>query len=90
MSELLRKLFHEKKPHAEGSGSVGVLVALTSPPDDSCLARLEKIGLTVTSVVGNKLTGEIAAEDIETLEADVSVVELERSVQLEPTEEGGE
>jgi hypothetical protein len=64
-----------------------VLVSLKAAPDDSCLAGLQEIGLTVKSVAGNKLTGEIASEQLSKLEEHTSVKEVERSVQLKPTDD---
>ena len=59
MTDSLRRLFDANKPHREESDKTKVLVSLNASPDDSCLAALQEIGLTVKSVVGNKLTGEI-------------------------------
>ena len=87
MTESSRKLFHANKPHREESDLIKVLVSLKAPPDHLCLAGLEEIGLKVTSVNGNKLTGEIASKFLTKLEEHASVTEVERSVMLNPADE---
>ncbi len=85
MTDSLRKLFHANKLHREESDIIKVLVSLKASPDDSCLAGLQGIGLTVKSVEGNKLTGEIASKHLSKLKEHVNVTEVERSVKLKPT-----
>ncbi len=86
MTESSRKLFLTNKLHPEESDSIKVLVSLKAPPDDLCLTGLKEIGLKVTSVKGNKLTGEIASKFLTNLEQHESVTEVERSVMLKPTD----
>ncbi len=88
MSDSLRNLFHQNKLQREESNSIKVLVSLKASPDDSCLAGLREIGLSVTSVEGNKLTGEIDSNQVSKLEAHAHVSEVERSVKLSPTASG--
>jgi hypothetical protein len=85
MTNLLRKLFQAEKMGQEESRTINVLVSLKAPPDDLCLAELQKIGLMVNLVEGNKLIGKIVPAQLSKLENYVSVVEVERSVQLRPT-----
>lgn len=87
MTESSRKLFHAHKLHRGESGNIKVLVSLNAPPDDLCLAGLEEIGLKVTSVKANKLTGEIASKLLTKLEQHANVIEVERSVLLKPTDD---
>ncbi len=87
MTDSLRKLFDANKPHREESDKTKVLVSLKASPDDSCLAALQEIGLTVKSVVGNKLTGEIESKLLSKLQQHANVAEVERSVRLKPTDD---
>ena len=86
MTDSLRKLFDANKLHRE-SDTVKVLVSLNASPDDSCLAGLQDIGLTVKSVERNKLIGEIASKNLSKLEKHANVLEVERSVKLKPTDD---
>ena len=87
MTDLLRKLFHAKKLHKEESDTINVLVSLNALPDDLCLADLQEIGLTVKTLLGNKLTGEIASKHLSKLKEHANVTEVERSVKLKPTDD---
>ena len=86
MTNSLRKLFDSNKLHGGKPDSIRVLVSLKSVPDDSCLGSLQRIGLTVEAVNGNKLTGEISSEFLAELEQHDTVLEVERSVTLKPTD----
>ncbi len=87
MSHSLRNLFHAKKMRREESEIIRVLVSLSVSPDGSCLASLKDTGLTVTSVVGDKLIGKIASKQLPTLERHPDVVHVECSVILKPTDD---
>ena len=73
--------------HREESDTIKVLVSLKDSPDEACLASLQEIGLTVKSVKGNKLTGEIESRHLSKLEEHDNVTEVERSVKLKPTDD---
>lgn len=87
MSKSLRKLFDENKLHSKENGTINVLVSLNSVPSDSCLNSLKTLGLSVSSVTKNLLTGEISSEFLEKLQAHDSVVEVEQSVPLKTKKE---
>lgn len=85
MAGPLRILFDEGKLNAEDDQIVRVLVSLKYPPDEACLASVKMKGLYVRSINGNKLVGEISRQHIATLERHDAVVDVERSVKLQPT-----
>ena len=86
MDNPLRKLFDSHKLHGENADVIKVLVSLKSVPDDSCLASLQKIGLTVKAANANKLAGEISSQALADLEQHDAVIDVERSVTLKPTD----
>jgi hypothetical protein len=64
-------------------GRVRVLVELAGPsPGAEVLERLKKLGLAVDRIVGNKVTGSIAPNQLPNLERDASVRTVERSSKL--------
>ncbi len=86
MTDSLRKLFNTNKLHGEKAEPIKVLISLKSVPDDSCLRSLQKIGLIVEAVEGNKLIGEIRPQLLAKLEQHDAVIDVERSVKLKPTD----
>jgi hypothetical protein len=67
------------------SAPVQVLVDLTTRTvEPSCLGHLEDLGLTVSRVIGNKVLGTIAGENLAALRDDSAVAEVEISSQLRP------
>ena len=85
MSESLRNFFHKSKLHQDESSTIKVLVSLKSSPNEKCLAGLRDVGLSVKSVEGNKLIGEIDSTQLTKLQEHIDVREVERSVMLKPT-----
>ncbi len=84
MTDSLRKLFAEKMHRGKGD-TISVLVSLKNSPDDSCLASLQKTGLKVKAVEGNKLAGQIVQQRLSELKNHIDVNEVELSVKLKPT-----
>lgn len=67
------------------STPVQVLVDLaTRTVEPGCLGHLEDLGLTVDQVIGNKVLGTIAGENLSALRDDSAVAEVEISAQLQP------
>ena len=62
MTRSLRKLFDSQKQRRESSESVKVLVTLDSAAKDTILESLRELGLRVTAVTGNKLTGDVSSD----------------------------
>lgn len=90
MSDLLRKLFHANKTHQVESDSIKVLISLAAAADDTCLNKLKGLGLEVTQSTGNKLMGKIAPGLLPKLESQSEVLEVERSVTLNPLSDESE
>jgi hypothetical protein len=84
MSADLEKILRSQQ--AGGTpATVKVLVALAqAKPSQALLGRLERLGLTVESAVGNKLTGSIPRDRLAALRRDSDVSEVEESVRLGP------
>ena len=85
MSDSLRNFFNKNKLHQEETDTIKVLVSLKSSPDNECLAGLRDVGLSIKSVEGNKLIGEIESKQLTELQRHIDVQEVERSVKLRPT-----
>lgn len=62
-----------------------VLAALNTPRlDDPTRVRLERAGLSVDRVIGNKVIGTAAPADLDAVRADPAVAEVETSMPLRP------
>ncbi len=80
----LKKMLRASNEGLIRQGRVGVVVSLGAPPGEGCLVRMQKLGLTINRVIGNKVLGSIDADRIRSLKEDAKVVEVELSVVLEP------
>lgn len=66
-----------------GAGRVRVLVELaTRSPTDADRLHLAELGLEIERTIGNKVVGEIAESELETLRRDDLVRAVERSEKL--------
>jgi hypothetical protein len=88
MSLTPREILRATRPgdaRPKGPEPVNVLIALNQPrPDQACRDRLTGIGLSIKSVVDNKIVGTIPATRVDELKADPCVAEVETSVALRP------
>ena len=87
MSTPLRKLFDDKKPGAQHSEPVKVLVSLKANPDDVCVRELQNVGLQIKEINANLVIREIPSDHLQRLEQLEAVMEVERSVKTCPTKD---
>lgn len=67
----------------KGTDKLSLIIALSSLPDKTTLARLTSLGLEIQSEAGDILTGTIKLEKLQDLANDPLVVFMELSRKLE-------